>query len=105
MKDTYNLLSDGIVKLVRALAKAGGEKPTVWAAKHDVSRYFSPSIKGTAEIDWRDKEARGSFLSGIGADARILIEVAKKAIARHGAETETLRSISSAAALLCTLLI
>jgi len=47
VKDTYNLLADGILKLVRTLAKAEGETPTDWAAKHDLSRYFSSSIKGT----------------------------------------------------------
>ena len=105
MKDTYNLLADGMVKVVRALAGAEGESPTVWATKHDVGRYFSSSIQGTAEIDWSDKEARDVFLSGIVGDARRLLHEAKEAVAHHGAESEVGRSISSGAALLCTLLV
>ena len=104
VKDTYNLLADGIVKLVRALAGAEGQSSTDWAAKHDLSRYFSSSIKGTAEIDWSDKEARKAFLSGIVADARRLLQIAKEAIARHGAESELGHSISSSSDLLCALL-
>ena len=105
VKDTYNLLADGIVELVRTLAAVERESPGAWAAKHDLSRYFSSSIKATADIDWSNEEARNAFLSGIVGDARRLLEVAKEAIACHGAETEIGSSISSAAELLCTLLI
>lgn len=105
VKDTYNLLADGTVKLARALAAAEGESPIAWGAKHDLSRYFSPSIKGTADMDWSDAEARKTFLTGIVADARRLLPLAKEALARYGAESETGRSISSAADLLFALLI
>lgn len=105
VQDTYNLLADGIVKLVKALAVAEGAAAGDWAGEHDLSRYFSSSIKGTAEIDWSDKEARKAFLTGIVADARRLLEIAKEAIGRHGAGSEVGLSISSAADLLCALLI
>ncbi len=105
VEDTYNLLADGIVKLARALAGAEGESPTIWATKHDVGRYFSSSIKGTAEMDWQDKEAREAFLAGIVADARRLLQVAREVVSHRGADSEVARSISSAAALLCTLLV
>jgi transposase len=105
VKDTYNLLADGIVKLLKALAAAEVEAPIACAAEHDLDRYFSSSIKGTADIDWSDEEARNVFLTGIVADARRLLQVAKEAIAHHGADSNAGRSISSAADLLCTLLI
>jgi hypothetical protein len=47
VRDTYNLLADGIVKLVRALGAADREEACVWAGKHELGRYFSSSIKGT----------------------------------------------------------
>ena len=105
VRDTYNLLADGIVKLGRAMAAAGGEEVCDWAEKHDLSRYFSSSIKGTAEIDWSDREARKAFLTGIVGDAKRLLGVAKEVIARLGGESEAARSISLAAGLLCALLI
>jgi len=91
-KDTYNLLAEG-------------EDPEGWGRKHDVGRYFWSSIKGTAEIDWSDEKARNAFLSGVVGDGRRVLQVAKEAVARHGAESEAASSISSAADLLCTLLI
>jgi cell division FtsZ-interacting protein ZapD len=105
VKDTYNLLADGIGELVRALARAEGDSASVWAAKHDLSCYFASSIKGTAEIDWSDKEAREAFLTGIVADARRLLQVAKRAVSDHGVDSEMGRSISRAAELLCALLV
>jgi transposase len=104
VQDTYNLLADGIEKLVGALAKAEGEDKVAWAAKRGLSRYFSSSIKGTAEIDWSDKEARKAFLTGIVADAKSLLEIAKEATARHGIASDVGRSVSSGSELLCALL-
>jgi hypothetical protein len=105
VKDTYNLLADGMVKLVKALAEAEGESPEEWARRHDLSRYFSSSIKGTAEMDWSEKEAREAFLTGIVADAKRLLHVAKGVVSEHGVDSEMGRSISSAAELLCALLV
>ena len=39
VKDTYNLLADGIRQLVRALAGLSGQAPEAWAREHDLSRY------------------------------------------------------------------
>jgi hypothetical protein len=105
VKDTYNWLADGMGELVRALARAEGDSASVWAAKHDLSRYFASSIKGTAEIDWSDKEAREAFLTGIVADARRLLQVAKRAVSDRGVDSEIGRLISRAAELLCALLL
>ena len=51
VKDTYNLLADGIVKLMRALAAV--ERITVreWAKARGYERYLASSIKGEAAID------------------------------------------------------
>jgi len=47
VKDTYNLLGDGIRKLARALAAtADHKKPELWAAEHGLKRYFGSSLKG-----------------------------------------------------------
>lgn len=75
VKDTYNLLADGIVKLVAALAELDGVSAQLWAERHDLSRYWGSSIKGGANIDWSDQQAKKAFLNGIVADAdRLLIE-------------------------------
>src|SRR5436190_17153739 len=55
VKDTYNLLGDGIVHLARELAKLSGQPLAGWAEAHGYGRYVGQSsLKGTTEIDWGD---------------------------------------------------
>src|SRR5436190_7514219 len=70
VKDTYNLLADGIVQVLRALAKLGSwELPEV-AEELGCTRYIQgPSLKGQADVDWTDPNARQRFLAEIVADA------------------------------------
>src|SRR5215472_4266816 len=51
VKDTYNLLAEGIVKLGERLAEAEGEEVAAWATKHELSRYGGSSVKGEAGND------------------------------------------------------
>ena len=69
VKDTYNLLADGIVKLMRALAELEGRDPVQWAATKGYRRYVANSVKGEACIDWDDGTARTALLREIVADA------------------------------------
>jgi hypothetical protein len=74
VKDTYNLLADGIVKLVRVLAGLDGRTPEAWAATADLSCYVTTtSLRGEADIDWASAPARQEFLYGIVADADRLL--------------------------------
>jgi transposase len=80
VKDTYNLLGDGIVHLARELATLAGEPLAGWAAAHGYGRYVGEtSLKGTAEIEWSDAEQRRRFLGEIVADADRLLEQARVA--------------------------
>lgn len=78
VKDTYNLLADGIIKLVGALASLTGEKPEDWAVARGLSRYFGSSLKGEVAVDWDNKAARKEFLQGVVADADRLLEGARQ---------------------------
>ena len=75
VEDTYNLLATGIQQLVRALAVAP-QSPESWAQEHDLGRYFGPSVKGSADLDWSDPAARNQFLAEIVTDARRLLRLA-----------------------------
>jgi transposase len=79
VKDTYNLLADGIIQVIRALAALEDKKVDVWAKEQGYERYFSSSIKGEAKIDWDDKKARRAFLQRIVGDADRLLELARQA--------------------------
>jgi hypothetical protein len=81
VKDTYNLLADGIVKLIRALAKIAQIPPEDYAVAHTLTRYLGTSLKGEAAIDWDDPKARQEFLRAIVADADRLLAEARNALA------------------------
>jgi transposase len=105
VKDTYNLLADGIVKLVRVLAGLAGQEPVVWATAHSLARYFAPSIKGTAEINWDDKAERQVFLQSIVADADRLLSEARATLAQYAEGVPEKEEIREAADLLAQLLL
>ncbi len=105
VKDTYNLLADGVKKLIYTLAKRiEGVKPSIWARLHGFARYFASSIKGEAEIDWDDEEARRAFLQGIVADADRLLEIARETLTSAPRGSEQERQVRQAAELLLQLL-
>ena len=79
VKDTFNLLADGIVNLLRALAQVEGISVGKWAKARGYGRYLASSIKGEAAIDWSDKRARKALLAGIVADADRLLELSRQA--------------------------
>jgi len=78
VKDTYNLLGDGIQQLGRALAQTAQQKVEVWAQAHAFGGYFGSSLKGQAEVDWNDEHSRQAFLQAIVQDAQRLIQVAQE---------------------------
>ena len=73
VKDTYNLLGDGIRKLIRGVAKATGQKPLATAEQYGAGDLFRRSTKATADIDWSSPDARRGFLQRLvqTAEARI----------------------------------
>ena len=105
VKDTCNLLADGIVQLLRTLAAV--EKITVkeWGKAQGYGRYLASSIKGEAAIDWSDKRARQALLAGIVADADRLLELSRQAQGELPENGEERQRIVDAAELLGQLLL
>jgi Transposase DDE domain/Transposase domain (DUF772) len=101
VKDTYNLLAEGIEQLACRLAEVEGEREAAWAERQDLSRYFGSSLKGEAAIDWDNKKQREQLLTGMVQDARRLLGLAEQAQTAHPEQGET---IATAAALLRRLL-
>lgn len=106
VKDTYNLLADGIIKLSRVLAELSEENIESWAIRNDLSRYTgTSSLKGEANIDWEDAKARRQFLNGIVSDADRLLEMARRALTTFIPESPKHKKLSEAAELLSQLLL
>jgi hypothetical protein len=101
VKDTYNLLGEGIERLGRRLAEVEKEEVTAWAEKQGLSRYLGSSLKGEAEIDWDDQGEREQLLTEIVQDGRRLLSLAEEIQKQHPAEAE---AIATDAALLLRLI-
>jgi len=105
VKDTYNLLSDGIIQVVRALAMLDGVKVEEWAKGRGLERYFGSSVKGEAAVNWDNEKARRAFLQGIVADADRVLEMARQSQAGEPEGSVRRQGIIEAAELLGQLLL
>ena len=105
VKDTYNLLADGIVKLLRVLAAVANIAVGEWAEAQGYERYFGSSIKGEATIDWSDRKAQRKLLGEIVADADRLLEMARQAWVELPEDSVQRQSIVAGAELLGQLLL
>jgi hypothetical protein len=106
VKDTYNLLADGITLLARVLARLAGESLAGWAKREGYTRYVSaPSLKGSAELDWSDTEARRRFLGEVVADADRLLELTRQARESLVTDGPADRAVVGAAGLLSRVLL
>jgi hypothetical protein len=78
VRDTYNLLADGIVQVLRGLAELVTCELLEVAEELDCTRYVNgSSLKGQAEVDWSDPQARQRFLAEIVRDAEQVLEVVR----------------------------
>lgn len=84
VKDTYNLVADGMAKVLGALAAF--ETPLLaevdvagFARAHDLSRYVTgSSLKGEAALDWDDEGAREAFLTELVVGVRRVLRIGRQ---------------------------
>ena len=105
VQDTYNLLADGIVKLLRVLAAMANIAVGEWAEGQRYDKYLGSSIKGEATIDWSDRKARRKLLGEIVADADRLLALARQAWVELPEDSAQRQSIVHGAELLGQLLL
>ncbi len=81
VKDTFNLLSDAIAAVVRAVARAGKVAAADVAANAGLERHVDSgtSIKGSEIVDWGDEEQVGVFLGGLLEDCERAVDLAEEA--------------------------
>lgn len=85
VRDTYNLIGDGIVSLSRVLAKAAGKPLAGWMAEHDLEPYLAASVKGAVDINWASQTEKEELLGALVADAKRLLEQAGRLRAQYAA--------------------
>jgi transposase len=80
VKDTFNLLSDAIRAVVRAIATKRERPPEEQAAAIGVERHFrETSIKGSELVDWEDSRSVSTFLAGLLEECDKVVVAAAKA--------------------------
>src|SRR5512133_3780053 len=105
VKDTYNLLADGIVQVLRALAKLASCDLMELAEEVCCARYVQgPSLKGQADVDWTDPNARQRFLAEIVADAEQLLDLVRGTRSDLTKDTPEDQELVAAAELLARIL-
>lgn len=78
VKDTFNLLSDAIVAVLRSVAAKLETAVEDVAREAELQRHTdSASIKGTETIDWTDESAVNVFLAGLVNDCKRAIGLAE----------------------------
>jgi len=105
VKDTYNLLADGIAQVLRALAKLASCDLMELAEEVCCARYVQgPSLKGQADVDWTDPNARQRFLAEIVADAEQLLDLVRGTRSDLTRDTREDQELVAAAELLARIL-
>ena len=95
VKDTYNLVSDGIREVVEQACRLTGWECAQVVEAEGLSRHYAASFKGAVEIDWSDAQARRALVGQLVADARVALQVAGRALqgyAKEAPETQELRT-------------
>jgi hypothetical protein len=77
IKDTFNLLSDAIAGVIRAVARSRDTTASAVSAEVGLERHIEGgSIKGSEVVDWDNEEHVRSFLGGLIEDCRKSIDLA-----------------------------
>jgi hypothetical protein len=104
VKDTFNLVSDGIRRVVdeACCLKEWNREEVVEAG--GLSRHFAASFKGTLDLDWSDAQARRAVVGQLVADARVALALATRALRGYARTAEAAQGLRAARRLLAELL-
>ena len=94
VRDTVNLVSDGIRHLVQEACALKGWAREETLAAEGLGRHVASSFKGSFEVDWSDAEEKRAVVGQLVADAWVALRLATRALrgyAKDAAETQPLR--------------
>ncbi|MFQ5515519.1 MAG: transposase [Myxococcota bacterium] len=104
VKDTHNLVSDAIRRVVvEACALKHWDREVV-VAEQGLGRHFGSSFRGAVELDWSDPDARRALVDQLVADARVVLELAKSALHGYAGDPEGTSKLREAHDLLADVL-
>ena len=105
VKDTFNLISDQIRRVLAEITMLKGGDGAALAKDNDLQRHFGSSFKGEAGIDWSDESQKRALVGELVADAKKAAELAQRAMLGHARGAEKTRQLREARDLLANLLL
>lgn len=105
VKDTFNLVSDGIRSVLGEVSRLKGRPLTELAASRGLWRHVASSFKGSVEIDWSDETARRALVGELVAEARTALSLGGEALRGHAKSSEKARGLREARSLLAELVL
>jgi transposase len=105
VKDTFNLVSDQIRKVVQEIVALKGYDLEAVVAEHGLGRHFGASFKSQFELDWDDVEQKRALVGQLVADAQVALELAQAAVRGYRRGAEATRGLLEARDLLADLLL
>ncbi len=105
VKDTFNLLSDQIRKVVHEIVALKSYDQETLVAEHGIGRHFGSSFKSQVALDWDDAAQKRALVGQLVADAKVALELAKSAVRGYRKGAESTRGLVEARDLLADLLL
>ncbi len=105
VKDTFNLVSDQIRKVVQEIVALKGYELETVVSEHGLGRHFGSSFKSHFELDWNDAEQKRALVGQLVADAKVALELAEAAVRGYRTGAEATRGLLEARDLLADLLL
>ncbi len=104
VRDTYNLVSDGIGHVVDEACRLKGWAQDEIVEAEGLSRHFAASFKGSLDLDWSDAQERRAVVAQLVADARVALSLATRALRGYAKEAAPTQALRQAQRLLAELL-
>ena len=105
VKDTFNLISDQIRRVLAEITQLKGGDAETLAKENGLARHFGSSFKAEAGIDWSDEAQKRALVGGLVADAKKAAKLAQQAMLGHARGAERTRLLREARDLLADLLL
>lgn len=105
VKDTFNLVSDQIRRVLQEISSLKGGDAKRLADEQGLSRHVGSSFKGESDIDWSDESQRRALVGELVADAKKAQQLAQRAMLGHARGAERTKSLREARVLLADLLL
>jgi transposase len=105
VKDTFNLVSDQIRRVVKEAGKLKGLDEGELARAEGLTRHFGASYKGSCELDWSDAAQKRAVVGQLVADAHVALDLAKRSLRGYARGAEKARAHREAMELLSELLL